>query len=201
MKQDALKVIHPLSLYMYMYNSKCTCTYCTWIRWKLFYLPPPHRPPLPILPSPPPLPPPPLPPFPPPLLLPILTLYQPKGLKFKRFPYLLTLQLKRFDFDYQAMHRIKLNDRWPPLMKTCTCTYMYTVYVCVQYACSLTFNLLYTHAVFPSLRMTFPRLLDLNGFIDEESLDKLQEEMVSSGTCTCSCTCTCTWNYLRTTSP
>ncbi|CAI8044308.1 Ubiquitin carboxyl-terminal hydrolase 47 [Geodia barretti] len=34
-----------------------------------------------------------------------------KGLKFKSFPYLLTLQLKRFDFDYSTMHRIKLNDR------------------------------------------------------------------------------------------
>ena len=35
-----------------------------------------------------------------------------KGLKFKSFPYLLTLQLKRFDFDYNTMHRIKLNDRF-----------------------------------------------------------------------------------------
>ena len=35
-----------------------------------------------------------------------------QGLKFKKFPYLLTLQLKRFDFDYSTMHRIKLNDRW-----------------------------------------------------------------------------------------
>eukprot|EP00117_Sycon_ciliatum_P005815 scpid21883/ scgid2680/ Ubiquitin carboxyl-terminal hydrolase 47; Deubiquitinating enzyme 47; Ubiquitin thioesterase 47; Ubiquitin-specific-processing protease 47 len=34
-----------------------------------------------------------------------------KGLKFLSFPYLLTLQLKRFDFDYTTMHRIKLNDR------------------------------------------------------------------------------------------
>lgn len=34
-----------------------------------------------------------------------------KGLKFKKLPYLLTLQLKRFDFDYSTMHRIKLNDR------------------------------------------------------------------------------------------
>ncbi|GBM25505.1 Ubiquitin carboxyl-terminal hydrolase 47 [Araneus ventricosus] len=33
-----------------------------------------------------------------------------KGLKFTKFPYLLTLQLKRFDFD-PVMHRIKLNDR------------------------------------------------------------------------------------------
>jgi len=34
-----------------------------------------------------------------------------------RFPYLLTLQLKRFDFDYSTMHRIKLNDRmWFPLI-------------------------------------------------------------------------------------
>uniref|UniRef100_A0A646QG70 Ubiquitin carboxyl-terminal hydrolase 47 n=1 Tax=Hemiscolopendra marginata TaxID=943146 RepID=A0A646QG70_9MYRI len=34
-----------------------------------------------------------------------------KGLKFINFPYLLTLQLKRFDFDYNTMHRIKLNDK------------------------------------------------------------------------------------------
>lgn len=34
-----------------------------------------------------------------------------QGLKFQTFPYLLTLQLKRFDFDYSTMHRIKLNDR------------------------------------------------------------------------------------------
>ncbi|XP_061610130.1 ubiquitin carboxyl-terminal hydrolase 47 isoform X3 [Phyllopteryx taeniolatus] len=33
-----------------------------------------------------------------------------KGLRFLHFPYLLTLQLKRFDFDYTTMHRIKLND-------------------------------------------------------------------------------------------
>lgn len=34
-----------------------------------------------------------------------------KGLKFTKFPYLLTLQLKRFDFDYLTMRRIKLQDR------------------------------------------------------------------------------------------
>uniref|UniRef100_A0A3Q3X9U0 Ubiquitin carboxyl-terminal hydrolase 47 n=1 Tax=Mola mola TaxID=94237 RepID=A0A3Q3X9U0_MOLML len=34
-----------------------------------------------------------------------------KGLRFLHSPYLLTLQLKRFDFDYTTMHRIKLNDR------------------------------------------------------------------------------------------
>lgn len=34
-----------------------------------------------------------------------------KGLRFLEFPYLLTLQMKRFDFDYTTMHRIKLNDR------------------------------------------------------------------------------------------
>eukprot|EP01126_Amoeba_proteus_P037810 TRINITY_DN3918_c0_g1_i1.p1 TRINITY_DN3918_c0_g1~~TRINITY_DN3918_c0_g1_i1.p1 ORF type:complete len:466 (+),score=98.05 TRINITY_DN3918_c0_g1_i1:90-1487(+) len=33
-----------------------------------------------------------------------------KGLKFIKFPYLLTLQLKRFDFDYTTMRRIKLHD-------------------------------------------------------------------------------------------
>ncbi|XP_024942209.1 ubiquitin carboxyl-terminal hydrolase 47 isoform X2 [Cephus cinctus] len=34
-----------------------------------------------------------------------------KGLKFTKFPYLLTLHLKRFDFDYNTFHRIKLNDK------------------------------------------------------------------------------------------
>lgn len=34
-----------------------------------------------------------------------------KGLKFSKFPYILTLHLKRFDFDYQTFHRIKLNDK------------------------------------------------------------------------------------------
>lgn len=34
-----------------------------------------------------------------------------KGLRITEFPYLLTIQLKRFDFDYQTLHRIKLNDR------------------------------------------------------------------------------------------
>lgn len=38
-------------------------------------------------------------------------LYVFQGLRFLHFPYLLTLQLKRFDFDYTTMHRIKLNDR------------------------------------------------------------------------------------------
>lgn len=34
-----------------------------------------------------------------------------KGLRFKKLPYLLTMQLKRFDFDYDTMRRIKLNSR------------------------------------------------------------------------------------------
>lgn len=34
-----------------------------------------------------------------------------KGLKFTKFPYLLTLHLKRFDFDYNTLYRIKLNDK------------------------------------------------------------------------------------------
>lgn len=34
-----------------------------------------------------------------------------KGLKFSKFPYILTLHLKRFDYDYQTFHRIKLNDK------------------------------------------------------------------------------------------
>ncbi|TYZ63241.1 hypothetical protein PybrP1_009432 [[Pythium] brassicae (nom. inval.)] len=34
-----------------------------------------------------------------------------KGLKFAKLPYLLSLQLKRFDFDYATMNRIKLHNR------------------------------------------------------------------------------------------
>ncbi|KOC63118.1 Ubiquitin carboxyl-terminal hydrolase 47, partial [Habropoda laboriosa] len=34
-----------------------------------------------------------------------------KGLKFTKFPYLLTLHLKRFDFDFKTYHRIKLNNK------------------------------------------------------------------------------------------
>ncbi|RDD45783.1 Ubiquitin carboxyl-terminal hydrolase 47 [Trichoplax sp. H2] len=34
-----------------------------------------------------------------------------KGLKFTKFPYLLTIQLKRFSFDYHTLQRMKLNDR------------------------------------------------------------------------------------------
>lgn len=34
-----------------------------------------------------------------------------KGLRFESLPYILTMQLKRFDFDYQTFRRIKLNSR------------------------------------------------------------------------------------------
>lgn len=34
-----------------------------------------------------------------------------KGLKFSKLPYLLSLQLKRFDFDYATMNRIKLHNQ------------------------------------------------------------------------------------------
>ena len=34
-----------------------------------------------------------------------------KYIEIKEFPYLLTIQLKRFDFDYMSMQRIKLSDR------------------------------------------------------------------------------------------
>lgn len=52
-----------------------------------------------------------------------------KGLKFTRFPYLLTIHLMRFDFDYSTLHRIKLNDK-----------------------------------------VTFPNILDLNCFIENEEV-------------------------------
>lgn len=54
-----------------------------------------------------------------------------KGLKFKKFPYILTLHLKRFDFDYQTLHRIKLNDK-----------------------------------------VTFPQQLNLNGLIENKSMEQ-----------------------------
>jgi len=34
-----------------------------------------------------------------------------KGLQLSDLPYILTLQLKRFDFDYTTMRRIKISDR------------------------------------------------------------------------------------------
>eukprot|EP01029_Cantina_marsupialis_P031481 TRINITY_DN9109_c0_g1_i1.p1 TRINITY_DN9109_c0_g1~~TRINITY_DN9109_c0_g1_i1.p1 ORF type:complete len:1223 (+),score=453.86 TRINITY_DN9109_c0_g1_i1:116-3784(+) len=34
-----------------------------------------------------------------------------KGLRFKKFPPILSFHLKRFDFDFQTMRRIKINDR------------------------------------------------------------------------------------------
>ena len=34
-----------------------------------------------------------------------------KGLKIEKFPYILVLQIKRFDLNYQTLQRIKLNDR------------------------------------------------------------------------------------------
>jgi ubiquitin carboxyl-terminal hydrolase 47 len=34
-----------------------------------------------------------------------------KGLKFKKLPYVLVMQLKRFDLDYETLQRIKLNDK------------------------------------------------------------------------------------------
>ena len=34
-----------------------------------------------------------------------------KGLKIKKLPNLLTIQLKRFDFDYETLQRVKLSDR------------------------------------------------------------------------------------------
>lgn len=37
-----------------------------------------------------------------------------KGLRFKQFPYILTLQLKRFIFDIATMRRTKVNDKYEP---------------------------------------------------------------------------------------
>lgn len=34
-----------------------------------------------------------------------------KGLKFKQFPSILMIQLKRFDLDYETMQRVKINDK------------------------------------------------------------------------------------------
>lgn len=59
-----------------------------------------------------------------------------KGLKFSHFPYILTLHLKRFDFDYNAMTRIKLIDR-----------------------------------------VEFPHVLNINGFLCDESKSSLSKEI------------------------
>jgi len=61
-----------------------------------------------------------------------------KGLSFVSFPYLLTLQLKRFDFDYDTFRRIKLNDR-----------------------------------------VTFPNILDMNQFLDEDVKKTLPQSVAA----------------------
>lgn len=109
-----------------------------------------------------------------------------KGLQFKSFPYLLTLQLKRFDFDYSTMHRIKLNDRSipvPTLFQSSIPPFPYAPIpiiihtVTLQFVCfHFIFSYPYCHTVilpfsFPhSFRMTFPRILDLNQFIREQDM-------------------------------
>ncbi|KAF2354025.1 Peptidase C19 ubiquitin carboxyl-terminal hydrolase, partial [Trinorchestia longiramus] len=64
-----------------------------------------------------------------------------KGLKFTKYPYLLTIHLKRFDFDYQTFHRIKLNDR-----------------------------------------VTFPNVLDLSEFLDDQNEKTVENKVSSSST-------------------
>ena len=81
-----------------------------------------------------------------------------QGLKFKKFPYLLTLQLKRFDFDYTTMHRIKLNDRWVWLIYT-----------------------LSSYKTISDYRMSFPNVLDLNDFVngDDEVCNLIDPHLLS----------------------
>lgn len=76
-----------------------------------------------------------------------------QGFKFQHFPYILTLHLKRFDFDYSTMQRIKLNDRWVWPVLSC--------------------DLMPPSIIFFHFRMTFPNILDLNGYIDREDEVKI----------------------------
>ncbi|KAG8235553.1 hypothetical protein J437_LFUL015393 [Ladona fulva] len=63
-----------------------------------------------------------------------------KMLKFAKFPYILTLHLKRFDFDCNTLHRIKLNDK-----------------------------------------VVFPKILDLNSFVEDATFCKGDEEGIVGG--------------------
>ncbi|XP_046390872.1 ubiquitin carboxyl-terminal hydrolase 47-like isoform X2 [Ischnura elegans] len=63
-----------------------------------------------------------------------------KMLKFSKFPYILTLHLKRFDFDCNTLHRIKLNDK-----------------------------------------VVFPKILDLNSFVQDASPNKVEEQAEEGG--------------------
>lgn len=63
------------------------------------------------------------------------------GLAIKQFPPILAIQLKRYDFDYNTLHRIKLNDR-------------------LELFCIKNLNFLF--------RLTFPDYLDLNKFLYKE---------------------------------
>ncbi|XP_071446891.1 ubiquitin carboxyl-terminal hydrolase 47-like isoform X2 [Hetaerina americana] len=74
-----------------------------------------------------------------------------KMLKFSKFPYILTLHLKRFDFDCNTLHRIKLNDK-----------------------------------------VVFPKILDLNSFVQDGKVEEQTEEggqgsLETKGTCDIRC--------------
>lgn len=77
-----------------------------------------------------------------------------KGLAFTKLPYILTLQLKRFDFDYVTMQRKKLNDevRAPPVVAPPLHTYTPT----------------HTPAGLGS-QVKFPFYLDMNDYMGETS--------------------------------
>lgn len=88
-----------------------------------------------------------------------------KGLKFSKFPYILTLHLKRFDFDYQTFHRIKLNDKL------------------VQIKNGISLYLINNFNYFSLFRVTFPQTLNLNSFIKESETNLFAQTNGTSVSC------------------
>ena len=104
-----------------------------------------------------------------------------QGLKFKHFPYLLTMQLKRFDFDHTSFHRIKLNDKWVWLGIVGVAWYsrcglmlwvwLGVVGVAFSSGCGLNQCVCVCVKLSPvPSRMTFPHVLDLNRFVAPEHM-------------------------------
>lgn len=93
-----------------------------------------------------------------------------QGLRITSFPYLLTMQLKRFDFDYTTFNRIKLNDR---LAKSTCIKFNIFFFISIFYYDSSVKMQLNNICV---LRVSFPDLLDLNPFVHKPEEKKEKKE-------------------------
>lgn len=98
--------------------------------------------------------------------------YSLQGLRIIKFPYLLSIQLKRFDFDCNTLHRIKLNDKYVRLfIFSCLILIIYREI----YAGLLIGRLLKKLLKFS--RMTFPSLLNLNEFVYDATKSEPPKKM------------------------